>query len=83
MPRKSAAKPTEKMRLEESLHLLESIVEKMESPATTLDDSLSLYKEGMDLAIRLAEGLQSAENEVAVLIEKSGKVFEKTLAREN
>ncbi|MCL2852054.1 MAG: exodeoxyribonuclease VII small subunit [Defluviitaleaceae bacterium] len=81
MPRKSTAKPTEKIRLEEGLHLLEDIVSRMENPATTLDDSLALYKEGVDLAVKLAEGLKAAEGEVAVLTEQSGKIFEKTFAR--
>ena len=82
MPRKSAAKPKEKLRLEEGLHLLECIVTQMEKPATTLDDSLTLYKDGVELALKLAEELKSAEGEVAVLMEKSGKIFEKTFVRE-
>ena len=82
MPKKSAAKSTEKIELEKGLQLLEGIVARMEHPDTTLDDSLTLYKEGVDLALKLAEELNAAEGEVSVLMEKSGKIFEKTLARD-
>ena len=82
MPRKPTAKPMEKIKLEQGLQLLESIVTRMEHPATTLDDSLALYKEGVDLALKLAEELTAAEGEITMLMEKSGKIFEKTFTRD-
>ena len=79
MPKKTAAKPLEKIQLEDGLRLLENIVAQMENPTTTLDESLSLYKDGVDLALKLAEKLRAAEGEVSVLAEASGKIFEKPI----
>ena len=81
MPKKSNSAAAEKIQLEEYLQQLEGIVEKMESSATTLDESLELYKDGVELAVKLAERLKTAEGEVAVLMEKSGKVFKDTFER--
>jgi len=82
MPKKSTAKSTEKIQIEEYLQQLEGIVDKMESSATTLDESLELYKDGVELAVKLAERLKTAEGEVSVLMEQSGKVFKDTFERE-
>jgi len=82
MPRKPTAKADERLQIEKGLQQLETIVMRMEDPSTSLDDSLELYKEGVGLALGLAEGLKAAEGEVAVLMEKSGKIFEQTFARE-
>ncbi|MCL2618383.1 MAG: hypothetical protein FWD98_04920 [Defluviitaleaceae bacterium] len=54
----------------------------MEDPATGLDESLRLYKDGVELAVNLAGGLRLAEGEVALLTEQSGKVFKTTFAKE-
>ena len=78
MPKKS----DKKTNLEESLAKLEEIVARMENPAVTLDDALILYKEGIELATKLAQNLLHAEAEVSVLTERSGKIFEETFARD-
>jgi|GEM_PF-1428040 len=82
MPKKSTTKPNDKIQIEEYLQQLEGIVEKMENSTTTLDESLELYKGGVELAVKLAEHLKSVENEVSVLMEQSGKVFKDTFERE-
>ena len=82
MPKKSTVKTADKLQIEAYLQQLEGIVDKMESSATTLDESLELYKDGVELAVTLAERLKTAEGEVSVLMEQSGKVFKDTFERE-
>jgi len=73
---KATPKSAKPIRLEDGLAALEGIVAQMENPATTLDDSLALYKDGVELATKLAASLKETEGEVAILMEKSGKIFE-------
>ena len=79
MPKKAVSKSAEKIQIEHGLTLLEDIVARLENPSTTLDDSLELYKNGVDLAAKLAHSLKASEGEIAILMDKSGKVFEKTI----
>jgi exodeoxyribonuclease VII small subunit len=49
---------------------LEEILEKMNSGAVTLDDSLSLYEEADKLIVTCAQRLNEAEQKVEMLIKK-------------
>lgn len=50
----------EQLSFEEALRKLESIVEKLEDPEVTLDESIQLYEEGMKLSKYCSQTLEDA-----------------------
>ena len=60
------------INIEHSLQRLESIVSNMESGETSLEKSLSLFEEGMDLVNKCQSQLKKAEQRVENLIAGSG-----------
>lgn len=56
-----------KKTFEDNLLRLEEIAELMESDETTLEKSLKLYKEGVELAAGLGESLKTAKQRVSML----------------
>lgn len=56
------------MDFEKSLHRLEEIVEKMEGEEVSLDETLELFEEGMNLLVELKNYLQKAETKIEKLI---------------
>ena len=63
MPQKSANEPT----FERSLNRLEELVETLESDELNLDEALAAYEEGVGLARRCRERLDTAEMRVQEL----------------
>lgn len=61
------AKPTPPKDFESALSELESLVEKMESGALSLEDSLTAYKRGMELTAFCQKTLADAEQQVKIL----------------
>ena len=59
--------PVEELPFEEAMARLEVIVKTMEGDAVTLDQSLSLYEEGVALTRRLTRELDEAEQRVMIL----------------
>lgn len=57
----------EEMSFEEAIDRLEVIVKTMEGDAVSLDESLSLYEEGVALTRRLTRELDEAEQRVQIL----------------
>ncbi len=55
---------------EEKMQRLQVIVEQLEAPATTLDESLILYREGHELTRACREHVEQARNELRVLNEE-------------
>lgn len=55
------------MRFDEALTQLEERVRKLEGGELPLEDALSLYEEGVDLARTCHEQLEEAEKRVATL----------------
>jgi len=62
----------EKMNYEEALNKLESVIEQLESKELSLDDSLKLFKEGIDLYRFCNKKLNEAEKKVMMIIEEDG-----------
>ena len=60
-------KAKEKLTFESALTELEVIVEKMEDDDTTLENSLSFYKRGVELLQFCQKELEAAQREVSVL----------------
>ena len=71
MARKSSA------NFEKSLSELEQLVEDMEQGDLSLEDALKHFEKGIALASNCQGALSSAEQKVAVLIEKNGELLEK------
>jgi len=62
---------------EKSLAELEKIVEKMEEGGLSLNESLSLFEKGINLARFLREELDKAEKKIAVLLkDEKGEIKE-------
>ncbi len=58
--------------LEKSLAELEKIVERMESGALSLDESLKQFERGVALTRQCQAALRTAEQKVEILLRKSG-----------
>ncbi len=64
---KKKRSPAEDLSFEEAIARLEVIVKAMEGDAVTLDESLSLYEEGVALVRRCNRELDEAEQRVRIL----------------
>jgi exodeoxyribonuclease VII small subunit len=51
----------ERLSFEEALSKLESIIRKLEDPQVSLEESISLYEEGMKLSKLCSDTLEAAE----------------------
>lgn len=66
-----------KKSFEEALNRLEEIAEQMEDNETGLENSVKLYKEGVELSVYCSEILNKAEQQVMELKESADGVFSK------
>jgi len=53
------------------LHRLEEITASLESGETSLEDSIALYTEGLELAKECHKKLDAAEEKIKIIIEKN------------
>ena len=60
-----------KVKFEEAMAKLDSVVSKIESGGLTLDESIAAFEEGVKLIKICNESLESAENKVRLLTENS------------
>ncbi|MEM8844325.1 MAG: exodeoxyribonuclease VII small subunit [Pseudomonadota bacterium] len=68
MPGKKVAP---KVDFEKSLNKLETIVEKLESGDQTLENSLKLFEEGIQLTRGCQQALQQAEEKITLLTQQN------------
>jgi exodeoxyribonuclease VII small subunit len=61
--------------IEEQLKRLDAIVEKLESEAVSLDQSIALFEEGVDLAVQIRRRLEVSEGRIREIVERSGGLF--------
>ncbi|HUP02056.1 MAG TPA: exodeoxyribonuclease VII small subunit [Gemmatimonadota bacterium] len=61
--------------VEDQLRRLEAIVQKLESEAVSLDDSIALFEEGVELAVRVRKRLEASEGRIKQIIERSEGLF--------
>lgn len=61
--------------VEQQLERLESIVQKLESTSVSLDESIALFEEGVDLAVRVRKRLEKSEGRIRQIIERSEGLF--------
>ncbi|HON55788.1 MAG TPA: exodeoxyribonuclease VII small subunit [bacterium] len=63
-------KSSEKFNFEASIKELENIVKALENPDTGLDNSIELYKRGIDLLNKCSKKLEEAELEITKITKK-------------
>lgn len=68
-----------KMDYEQSIKRLEEIVSLMEKTDTSLEKSVELYKEGVELSLFCDKILNDAQSQVSVLSKTATGVFEEEL----
>ena len=61
--------------VEEQLRRLEAIVQKLESEAVSLEDSIALFEEGVELAVGVRKRLEASEGRIKKIVEKSEGLF--------
>jgi exodeoxyribonuclease VII small subunit len=61
--------------VEEQLRRLEAIVQKLESEAVSLDESIALFEEGVELAVAVRKRLEASEGRIKQIVEKSEGLF--------
>lgn len=66
-----ARKKSSTTDFEKSLRQLEDIVDKMESGDLSLDESLKLFEQGVQLTRTCQNALQEAEEKITVLTQKN------------
>lgn len=59
-----------KVKFEDALKGLEAIVDKLESGALDLEESINLYEEGIDLSVYCQKQLAQAEGKIQRLMRK-------------
>ena len=64
---------------EEAICELEKIVEKLESGEKTLDESMKLFEDGMNLSSYCNKVLDEAEKKIVKLVEKNGEMIEENI----
>lgn len=76
------SKNTEKLTFEDALARLEKIVRALEEGNVPLDNSLALFEEGTKLVSFCSNKIDSAEQKVKILTEKSGVVSAQDFGKE-
>jgi exodeoxyribonuclease VII small subunit len=61
-------------KFEECLQRLEKIVQELERGDVPLEQSLTLFEEGMQLSSACRKELEQAEGKVEILLKKNGKL---------
>ena len=73
--RGSQGAPVDETSVEDQLRRLEAIVQRLESEAVSLDDSIGLFEEGVELAVRVRKRLEASEGRIKQIIERSEGLF--------
>lgn len=67
---------------ESALERLEEITDLLESGDKSLDDSIKLYTEGLEIAKFCDEKLAEAEKKIKIISEKNGSIVEEEFEEE-
>lgn len=65
-----------KENFENSINMLEEIVQELEKGDLSLDDSVKKFEEGMKRAKECNKILENAEKKITILLEKDGEIEE-------
>lgn len=61
--------------VEKQLERLDAIVQKLESESVSLDESIGLFEEGVELAVRIRKRLEASEGRIKQIVERSEGLF--------
>lgn len=61
-------------KFEECIQRLEKIVQELEQAEVPLEESLTLFEEGMQLSASCRKELEEAEGKVEILLKQNGKL---------
>ena len=64
-------------KFEDKIKKLEKVADTLSKGESSLDESLSLYKEGLDLVKNCYADLNTLEKEIKVITSENGKLSEK------
>lgn len=67
--------PGEETPVERQLERLDEIVGKLESESVSLDESIALFEEGVELAVRVRKRLEASEGRIKQIVERSEGLF--------
>ena len=82
--RTPAAAENPELSYEQAFGKLETIVSRLESGDTTLDESVTLFQEGMGLAKICADKLAAIEHQISqLLVAEDGTVLEKPFGEQD
>ncbi len=73
--RRPEGRPIDDVPVEEQLRRLEAIVQKLESEAVSLDESITLFEEGVELAVAVRKRLEASEGRIKRIVERSEGLF--------
>lgn len=69
------AAAAEETPVERQLERLDEIVQKLESESVSLDESIALFEEGVELAVRVRKRLEASEGRIKQIVERSEGLF--------
>lgn len=72
----------EELSFEELMKRLEDVTSKLENEELNLDESVSLFEEGMNLSKKCNETLEKAEKRISILLENNGELIEENFVPE-
>ena len=67
--KKTVVQEEKNLSLEEALGALEQVMEELNSSELSLEESFSLYKQGMDLLLKCNQAIDKVEKELMILEE--------------
>ncbi len=67
-----------KLSYEEAIKELENVLEKLEKNDSSLEETLEIFKKGMEIHKFCSETLSKTENQVKILLEKDEEIYEET-----
>ena len=72
----------EEQNFEDLMKRLEEVTTKLEKEELNLDESVTLFEEGMNLSKKCNETLENAEKRISILLEKNGELIEENFVPE-
>ena len=73
----------EELSFEELMKRLEEVTNKLEKEELNLDESVTLFEEGMKLSKKCNETLENAEKRITILLENNGELIENDFVSED
>ena len=67
------SKKSEKLSIEESFDYLDEVIEKMEDPDISLEDSFALYEKGMQVLKEASKAVDEVEKKVKLIDEEGNE----------